>query len=487
MKRRLWLKRLRLFFRIKSFTKSIRDYINSMSREDHRSQHYEENKRKIIEKIIELADVCQEFLSQDKPPPELENYEEFSPEDVDLSLSELLVLFRRTLVQLQETPPKVQENAIGILYSYFIELQGLYDLIFVSKYASDPSIVPLSPSSIEDHHTRYFQLPEEIAHDPLIQEYRSIQFKDLMNVSGSYHLHVVFFDLLPHFIFAAGKEFLQRKSRCRGILSPEAVDSLETFRAVLTEHPLTETAKLQVALHRHIMRLVDILGNRIILRLGRPIFELLVLATWCQTIKDHIVPGIHKPDWRVEHLDVEREVIGKNGGPGKIKMSSAFFMQPRVKFRLEKFLIFKNRTMTVGDVVRVHELGNWMRQNSPDEFLQFFNVALGDMGGLGVRTMPEHEIRETKETLWLYGALTSFVPGGMTSPGSIIMRKTNYGLTKAEQLLQEIRFYDPRFKGSSSLFTDLAMMFGSVKVLNRGRVGKALEQTESFEGKKRGY
>jgi lipopolysaccharide/colanic/teichoic acid biosynthesis glycosyltransferase len=167
-------------------------------------------------------------------------------------------------------------------------------------------------------------------------------------------------------------------------------------------------------------------------------------------------------------------------------MSSAFFMQPRVKFHLERFLIFKNRTMTVGDVVRPHELGNWMRQNSPDEFLQFFNVALGDMGGLGIRTMPEHEVLESLDTQWLYGALMSFVPGGMTSPGSIVMRNTNYGLTKAQQLLHEILFYDPRFKGSSSFLTDIKVMLGSFKVMSKGRVGKALEKTESFAGKKRG-
>ncbi len=160
-------------------------------------------------------------------------------------------------------------------------------------------------------------------------------------------------------------------------------------------------------------------------------------------------------------------------------------MQPRMKFRLEKFLIFKIRTMTVGDIVRTTELGNWMRQNSPDELLQFFNVALGDIGGIGIRTMPEHEILETKETTWLYCALMSFVPGGMTSPGSIVMRNTNYGLTKAQQLLQEIRFYDPRFKGASSLFNDIKILIRSIGVINKGRIGKDLERTESFVGKKR--
>ncbi len=81
----------------------------------------------------------------------------------------------------------------------------------------------------------------------------------------------------------------------------------------------------------------------------------------------------------------------------------------------------------------------------------------------------------------------SFVPGGMTSPGSIVMRNTNYGLTKAQQLLHVILFYDPRFKGSSSFFTDIKVMLGSFKVMSKGRVGKALENTESFGGKTRGF
>ena len=478
-------RKIQLILRIKTFTKSIRDYINSMTQEDTESLYYEENKRKIIEKIIAVIDLYQALLSLDCPPPELTDYEMLPPEKVNLSLSQLLVLFRRTLLQLQETPPIVQSEALEILYSYFIELQGLYDLIFVSLYESNASIVPLSPSSLEEHQRRYLQLPEEIKKDPLIQEYQSIKYKDLMNVSAIHHLHVILLDFLPQYLFAMLKELVFKQPRCRNILDPGSVSSLDELRALLAEHPLSKATKLSIALHRHIMRVCDILFTRFMLRWGRPMFELLVLATWIQTVKDHIVPGIHRPDWEAEHLDLEQEVTDKNGSPGKIKMSSAFFMQPRVKFGLEKFLIFKIRTMTVGEIVRTTELGNWMRQNSPDELLQFFNVALGDIGGLGIRTMPEHEILETKETSWLYHALMSFVPGGMTSPGSIIMRKTNYGLSKAQQLLQEIRFYDPRFKGSSSLLNDVKILVRSLGVMNKGRVGKALELTESFTNRKR--
>ena len=551
---RHWLKKLRLLPRITSQTKSIRHNLQATTREEPQSQSYEENKRKLIEQAIQLIDACQEFLAPDQKALELSDYEELAPEEVELSLTELLVLFRRTLTQLQETPADVQQNAIDVLYSYFIELQGLYDLIFVRRYETNLFDIPRSLSAIEDYHKRYFrcfqftaqsltrlkedgvpldilnkletlqgqkliteekflsdmetllgkdqtqryksailkqaQVIRDLASDPLIQEYKSIPYQDLMNISVVHHLRVVR-SMLGPLIVTALKEYFQGKPRCQRRLDPAQIDTVETLRACLAKYPLTEAAKLGMAFHRHLMRIADLLGTRMALHWGRPIFELLILATWCQTVKDHIVPGYHKPRWQAAHLDLKQdeaqEVTDKNGSSGTIRMSSAFFMQPRVTFRLERFLIFKNRTMTVGDLVRPTEFGNWMRQNSPDESLQFFNVALGDLGGLGIRTMPEHEIVETEDTLWLYRALMQFVPGGMSSPGSIKMREANYGLTKAGQLLHDLQYYDPRFKRSSRFFTDLKTILNTFRVLKKGRVGKALQDTESFEGKKRGF
>ncbi|GAK53907.1 putative glycosyltransferase Cps7F [Candidatus Moduliflexus flocculans] len=475
--------------RLKAQIKSIRDNIDSMSREPADSPVANENKRLLLEKILSLLSFMQNVIDPEGRARQLPDYETFSPEEVNLSLAELLFMFQQTLIQLQQMPQKVQDNAIAILYSYFIELQGLYDLTVVSASGTHYSLTPLTASTIAEHQRRYFQLSEEIENDPLIQEYRSIKYHFLMKGSLAHHLYVIAFDLLPHYWLLKIKEFVQKTPKCRRILDPSRITSVEELRSALRSHPLSKSEKLRVAIHRHAMRMFDIVFTRLALRIGRPVFDALVLSIWIQTVKDHVVPGIHRKDWQAESLYEEREqeVVDIQNGPGKIKMSSAFFMQPRVTFNLERFLIFKIRTMTVGDVVRVTELGNWMRQNSPDEFLQFFNIAMGDMGGLGIRTMPEHEIVQTKETEWLYGALMSFVPGGMTSPGSISMRKTNYGLTKAQQLFQEILFYDPRFKGSSGLFSDFGIMLKSLGVLRKGRVGQALKQTESFDGKKRGF
>ncbi len=476
-------------WRLKSQIEGIRDNINSMSKERADSPCAEENKRLLLEKILRVLSQMREFVDPTGQARQLPDYETFSPEDVNLSLPELLLLFQQTMTQLQQMPLKVQENAFAILYSYFIELQGLYDLIFFSRSESPRSLTPLTASAIAEHHKRYFQLSEEIEHDPLIQEYRSIKYDFLMKVSVLHHLHTIIVDLLPHYWLLKIKEAIQRTPKCRRVLDPKQINSVDELRAALRSHPLAKSEKVRVAIHRHTMRVIDIVFTHTALRVGRPVFDALVLAIWIQTVKDHIVPGIHRKDWQAEPLyeEQEHDVVDAKNGPGKIKMSSAFFMQPRVTFLLERFLIFKIRTMTVGDVVRVTELGNWMRQNSPDEFLQFFNIAMGDMGGLGIRTMPEHEIVQTKDTEWLYGALMSFIPGGMTSPGSISMRKTNYGLTKAEQLFQEILFYDPRFKGSSGFFSDLGIMLKSLGVLKKGRTGQALKKTESYVGDKRGF
>ncbi len=476
-------------WRLKSQIKSIRDNVDSMSKEPPDSACANENKRLLLEKILGVLSQMRAVIDPHGQARQLPDYETFSPEEVNLSLAELLLMFQQTMTQLQQMPQKVQNNAFAILYSYFIELQGLYDLTFVSASGTHHSLTPLTASAIAEHHKRYFQLSEEIEQDPLIQEYRSIKYDVLMSLSIPHHVHAIIFDLFPHYWFLKIKDIVTRAPKCRRVLDPKQMTSVEELRTALRSHPLSKSEKIRVAIHRHIMRILDLIFTRIALRMGRPVFDALVLSIWIQTVKDHIVPGIHRKDWQAETLYEAREqdVVDSNNGPGKIKMSSAFFMQPRVTFNLERFLIFKIRTMTVGDVVRVTELGNWMRQNSPDEFLQFFNIAMGDMGGLGIRTMPEHEIVQTKETEWLYGALMSFVPGGMTSPGSISMRKTNYGLTKAQQLFQEILFYDPRFEGSSGLLSDFLMIMKSLGVLRKGRVGQALKQTESFEGKKRGF
>ena len=98
MKRR-WFKKFHLAIRIKSQTKHIRDNINSMAREKVHDKYYEENKRKLLEKVIRLIDTFQELLSPNGRTPELPDYENLTPEATTLSLAELLVIFRWTLLK----------------------------------------------------------------------------------------------------------------------------------------------------------------------------------------------------------------------------------------------------------------------------------------------------------------------------------------------------------------------------------------------------
>ncbi len=71
-----------------------------------------------------MIDLSQALLAPNGHVPELNDYEVLPPEKASLSLSQLLVLFRRTLLQLQQTPPKVQAEALEILYSYSLNYRG---------------------------------------------------------------------------------------------------------------------------------------------------------------------------------------------------------------------------------------------------------------------------------------------------------------------------------------------------------------------------
>lgn len=553
-----WFRKFRLIKQITSQIKTIRDTLSATILDEPYSSP-EGNSHEFFQHIFNLLDTLQQFFSPNGKPPDVVDYDDRSPNEVNLTPAQLIVVFRRTIEQLQHTSPTVQHAAQEILHFYFIELQGLYDLVSVRRVVSARAELPFSLAALEEYHKQYFRcfkvtdqacvklqkegVPEEIVHklaplknqgvmteegffrklvscigdkrladqyqfpifkhtqvlqhltsDPLIREYKSIPYDDLMHVSILHHLRALL-KLYPLFIVKTIADVVQRQPRCRRIQSADVIETCDQLRAFLSQHPLSPSVKIQVALHRHLMRIFELAGARLILHWGKPMFELIILSTWLQTVKDHILPGHDNPNWQAAYLNLaenkEQLVADIEGDTGKIRMSSALFMQPRVKFGLERFLIFKLRTMTVTISERVPprptELGNWMRLSSTDEFFQFFNIALGDIGGLGIRTMPEHEIVETDDTLWLYSALMSFVPGGVTSPGSIVMRNKDYRLSKADQLMHEIRYYDPRFKGSSGLLMDIKKVLGSLSVLNKGRVGMTLLSTESFGDKKRGY
>ncbi len=110
-----WIKKLRLALRLRSQIQNIRKSIFSIGRDEHHRQDNGQNIHTLFTHVIQVFDTLQEFLSSETLPPELSDYEDFPPEEVELSLAQLLVLFRQTLLQLQEMSPNVQLDAFEIL------------------------------------------------------------------------------------------------------------------------------------------------------------------------------------------------------------------------------------------------------------------------------------------------------------------------------------------------------------------------------------
>ena len=82
--------------RIKSRLKSIRDNINAMALDRASNSLYDENKRLLLEKIVEVVDLFYELVApgDNGTPPD---YESIPPEEINLSLRDLLVIFRQTI------------------------------------------------------------------------------------------------------------------------------------------------------------------------------------------------------------------------------------------------------------------------------------------------------------------------------------------------------------------------------------------------------
>ncbi|MBD3309292.1 hypothetical protein GF339_23025, partial [candidate division KSB3 bacterium] len=176
-----WLKKLQGGWKIKAQMKRLHDYIYAMSNEPLDRPYYEENRQKIFQTIecliLQLQDIL--TLQQQPPAPQQDDDNAAPPERENFRLADLLTMFHRTIENLQRTSPQIQQDAIDILYSYFIELQGLYDLLLVSTYQQDSSNIPLFPASSEEQTNRSFRLPADIENDSLIQEYHSIPYTDL--------------------------------------------------------------------------------------------------------------------------------------------------------------------------------------------------------------------------------------------------------------------------------------------------------------------
>lgn len=149
----------------------------------------------------------------------------------------------------------------------------------------------------------------------------------------------------------------------------------------------------------------------------------------------------------------------------------AIFKQIRVGQYHRLFTIYKFRTMFVEDTSgspssgsnkrpgdpRITPIGRWLRRMSLDELPQLFNIVQGDMSLVGPR--PELPSIVAGYDPWQYGRL--LVPQGLTGWWQVNGR--------GERLLSEHTEDDIYYMRNFSLFTDLRILFLTVRAIITGR------------------
>ena len=164
-----------------------------------------------------------------------------------------------------------------------------------------------------------------------------------------------------------------------------------------------------------------------------------------------------------------------------VKASSkghVFFRQERVTTYGRHFKIFKFRTMvenaealgtqvtTSGDS-RVTGIGRFLRKYRLDELPQVFNVLAGSMSVVGTRPEVPKYVRQYEDAYYA----TLLLPAGITSLASIMYKDEEKLLESAddadrvyiEQVLPEKMKYNLEYVKSFGFFSDIKLMFKTVK------------------------
>jgi len=152
---------------------------------------------------------------------------------------------------------------------------------------------------------------------------------------------------------------------------------------------------------------------------------------------------------------------------------NTFFTQKRIGKNGVAFKIYKFKSMkgvppindpllSKDEQARITKFGRFIRKYRIDEFPQFFNVLKGEMSIVGPR--PERQLFLNKIILDLpkYKQMQLLKPG-ITSLGQI-----KYGYAdNLEQMLIRAR-YDLIYLDNLSLWTDIKVILGTIKVVIKG-------------------
>ena len=164
-------------------------------------------------------------------------------------------------------------------------------------------------------------------------------------------------------------------------------------------------------------------------------------------------------------------VLVKLSSPGPI-----LFKQNRIGKKGRLFKIIKFRTMLINSEKngpqlsssndpRITNIGRFMRKSRLDEFLQFYNVLIGDMSIVGPRPERQFFINQIIEREPQFLELTKVRPG-ITSWGQV-----KYGYAEnVDQMLDRMK-YDLLYLKNRSISLDFKIMLYTVIIIFKG-VGK---------------
>ena len=161
-------------------------------------------------------------------------------------------------------------------------------------------------------------------------------------------------------------------------------------------------------------------------------------------------------------------ILVKLTSPGPI-----IFRQDRIGKNGKLFRIVKFRTMFINSEIngpqlsssndsRITKVGRFMRRSRLDEFLQFYNVLIGEMSLVGPRPERQFFIDKIVEREPQFLKLTKVRPG-ITSWGQV-----KYGYAEnVDQMIDRMK-YDLLYLKNRSLSLDFKIMFYTVLIIFKG-------------------